>query len=61
MAEQFILRLSESEAMNLADFIEENLFDAIRTNTDIDNFYWLCDMTSAYKKLREAVNKDDKL
>lgn len=54
MPEQIILRFTESETKNLADFIEENLFVVIRENVDIDGFGWLCDMTSAYQKLVKA-------
>ena len=54
MAEQIVLRFTKSEVGNLADFIEFNIFNIIRDDTDIDGIGWLCDMTNIYQKLVKA-------
>jgi hypothetical protein len=46
--------LKPSECKQLADFIEYNIFDVIRNDTDIDNIGWLECMMSTYKKLRDG-------
>ena len=43
--------LTISEARNLIEFIEMNLFDHIRNDTEIDNIYWLIEMVHVYEKL----------
>ena len=48
-----IIDLTESQCKNLCDFIEFNIFDYIRNDTDIDNIDWLVDMMGAYQKLKE--------
>lgn len=45
--------LTESQCENLCDFIEFNIFEYIRNDTDIDNIDWLVDMMKAYQKLKE--------
>lgn len=47
-----IIDLTESQCKNLCDFIEFNVFDYIRNDTDIDNIDWIVDMMEAYKKLK---------
>lgn len=46
--------LTTSECKQLADFIEYNIFDVIRNDTDIDNIGWMECMMSTYKKLRDG-------
>lgn len=48
--------LTKDEKENLADFIELYLFDAIREDESIDNILWLCNMCSAYVKLKEGAD-----
>ena len=48
------IELSKSQITNLADFIEFELIEQIRNDTDIDNINYLVDMCEAYKVLREA-------
>ena len=50
-----VLEFTEAEARNLADFVEFNLIEVIRADTDIDNIEWVCSMVTAYQKLVEAV------
>ena len=59
MAEKrFTFNFSKGEVTALIDFFETNLFEAIRNDMEIDNINWLCDMTSIYKKLKEAGIED---
>lgn len=48
-----IIDLKESQYINLCDFIELNIFDYIRNDTDIDNIDWLVDMMEIYQKLKK--------
>lgn len=50
--------LTPSECKELAEFIEYNIFDVIRNDTDIDNIGWLECMLGAYKKLRDGEDND---
>lgn len=52
-----MIDLTKSQCENLADFIEINIFQNIRDDTDIDNMDWLIDMVDAYKKFREAAKE----
>ena len=59
MAEKrFTFKFSEGEVTALIDFFETNLLEEIRNDMEIDNINWLCDMTSIYKKLKEAGIED---
>ena len=49
---RMIIDLTESQCKNLCDFIEFNIFEYIRNDTDIDNIDWLVDMMKAYQKLK---------
>ena len=49
-----MIDLTKSQCENLADFIQDNIFQAIRDDAEIDNMDWLIDMVDAYKKLREG-------
>lgn len=42
--------LTKDEAFAVAHFIDMNLFDAIRNNTDIDSLEWLRNVVHAYEK-----------
>ena len=54
------LELTRSQAKNLAEFIEWNIFDHIRGDTEIDNIYWLYEMTSLHKTLEEMIKQFDR-
>ena len=43
--------LTKDEAYNIAEFIDMNLIDSIRTDTDIDSIYWLRIIIHGYEKL----------
>ena len=53
-----IIDLTESQCENLCDFIEFNIFDYIRNDTDIDNINWLIDMMETYQKLKGGKTDD---
>lgn len=43
--------LTKDEAYAVADYINSNLIDYIRSDEDIDNLTWLGNIITAYKKL----------
>lgn len=45
------LNLTKDEAFAVANHIDMTLFDAIRTDTEIDSLQWLINMVHAYEKL----------
>ena len=53
-----IIDLTESQCRNLCDFIEVNIFEYIRNDTEIDNIGWLIDMMETYKKLKGGGTDD---
>ena len=56
------VELTESQCNNIANFIEENIFDVIRNDIEIDNIRWLIDVLDAYKVLKEGgkgADEDD--
>ena len=59
MSDLINVKLTKSQCMNVAEFIEMHLYDAIRSDVDIDSIGWLEDMVGAMRTLEGAV-KDDK-
>lgn len=55
----FSIDFTKGEVIGLVDFLECNIFDAIRNDTDIDSIVWLCNMTNVYKKLKETGVEED--
>lgn len=53
------VELTKSQCKNLADFLEFNLIESIRNDTDIDNICYLSDMCKAYDILREVEGNED--
>ncbi len=51
--------LTKVECKLLADFIEVNIFNDIRSDTDIDNMQWLVYMVEVYQKLCEGVKEKE--
>lgn len=51
------VELSKSQCVNVADFIEMYIFQAIRDDLDMDNIEYLRDMLDAEKALRKAVDE----
>ena len=50
--------LTESQCRNLCDFIELNIFEYIRNDTEIDNIGWLIDMMETYQKLKGGATDE---
>lgn len=46
--------LTKDERESLIDFIEAVFIDYVRSNSDVDNIYWICNVCSAYRKLKEG-------
>ena len=46
------IKLEDDKAKELANWIEFQLFDEIRNDTDIDSLYWLQHWLDIIKKLR---------
>ena len=41
---------TKQEAINIMDLIDNNIFDIIRADSEIDRFAWLIDMVHIYEK-----------
>ena len=52
------VRLTKSQCVNVAEFIEIHLLDAIRNDTEIDNIGWIEDMIGAMRVLEEGAETD---
>lgn len=46
--------LTKNERESLAEFIEGYLIFCIQDDKAVDNLEWLCNICSAYRKLREV-------
>ena len=57
MKDSVTITMPKGVAESLADFIEWDVFDRIRNDTDIDNIYWLCGICDAYRELKKAVTE----
>ena len=47
-----MIEITKSEAETLIDIIEYHTFDIIRRDKEIDNFEWLMNLMSIYKKCK---------
>lgn len=45
-----MVEITDNEASSLVDFIDFNLLDAIRNDTDIDSLLWLDNLMSIWRK-----------
>ena len=54
-----VITITPSEAESLAEFIEFNVFDAIRNDTEIDSMVWLCNICEIYKKAKWGADNDN--
>lgn len=52
------VELTKEQCVNLAEFIEMHIFEAIRDDVDIDNIEWLRDMLDAQKAFNEAGKEE---
>lgn len=53
------VELTKDQCQNIADFIELNLLQVIRLDTDIDNLAWVESLILAKKELEQAVRMAD--
>ena len=51
------VELTKSQAINMAEFIEYNIFDVVRNDTDIENINWLLEMCDVYKVLKQVLEE----
>lgn len=54
-----MVTLDKDQARNIAEMIEWHIFDQIRSDAEIDNINWLCDMVHIYEKCRQEESKDE--
>lgn len=55
MGDTITITMPKGVAESLADFIEWDVFDRIRNDTEIDNINWLCGICDVYKDLRKQL------
>lgn len=53
-----MIDLTKDQCESLIDFIEVNLFEAIRNDPETDSLIWLCNICEAYTKMKEYVGKE---
>lgn len=51
--------LTKSQCESLIDFIELNLLDVIRRDTDIDNLEWVENILNANAIFHQAIAKEE--
>ena len=51
------VELTKNQCQVVAEFIEMNILDVIRNDTDIDNIAWLENMLDAKQALEKAVDE----
>lgn len=59
-----LIKMSVAQSEALADFIEDNIFQTIRNDTEINNIAWLYDMCKLWERLKNpkefSVEKAEK-
>ena len=55
-----MVTLTRAECESLLDFIEPELYNMIRKDTDIDSVQWLINICSIISKCRNEMNYEDK-
>lgn len=51
------VELTPSQCIVLKNFIEDEIFQVIRGDNEIDSFAWLSDLMSAHNVLKKAVTE----
>lgn len=49
-----MIHMTKSQCASVAEFIELNLYNWIRSDDEIDNMDWLADMAGAYRAFKAA-------
>lgn len=52
------IELTRDQCDKLAEFIEFNLLDVIRKDSDIDNLYWVKCMLDVWERLKEGAERE---
>lgn len=55
-----LIDLTKGQCESLIDYIEVNLLDVIRNDTDIDNLLWVQNILTAKDAFEKAVKEDGK-
>ena len=50
----YTIQLTSPQLEDLADFIQYEFIDSIRSNEKTDNIYYLCNICDVFRKLEEA-------
>lgn len=53
------IELTKGQCESLSDFIEMNLLDVIRSDTDIDNLNWVRNILDAQKIFEEVAKGEN--
>jgi hypothetical protein len=53
--ETYDIVLTESQVKNLIEFFQFNFIESVRSDEDIDNIEYLCDMCNLYQTLKGCV------
>ena len=54
-----LIELSKDQCRNIVDFIELNLIDFIRRDTDIDNLKWVESMILAKNEIEKEIEREN--
>lgn len=54
------IEITENEAESLLDFIEVDFLEALRNDSYIDNFNYVCNICGIYKQIKKAVEEQKK-
>lgn len=49
-----MIELTKNERQSVTEFIECYLIFCVQNDKDVDNLEWLCNICSAYRKLKEV-------
>ena len=52
------IELTKDQCESMVDYIECNLFEIIRNDTDIDCMNWLCNICDAYKEFKRVIENE---
>lgn len=52
-----MIEITRNEAESYVDMIENNLYDIIRGDTEIDSVDWLFNILSIYRKCKAALKE----
>lgn len=53
-----MIEITRDEAVSLTDLLDAYLLDIIRSNPDIVNVEWLCNLMEIYKKCQVGLKEE---